>query len=45
MARIAEMDTPLEEKLGEIFDEHPRIAAIAAVTALLQQAPIVTEDE
>jgi len=45
MARIAEMDTPLEAKLGKIFDENPRIAAIAAVTSLLQQAPIVTEDE
>lgn len=45
MARIAEIDTPLEKKLGEIFDEHPRIAAIAAVTALVQQSSMASEDE
>ncbi len=45
MARIAEIDTPLEAKLGKIFDENPRTAAIAAVTTLLQQASAASEDE
>jgi pyruvate carboxylase subunit A len=34
MKRIMEQETPLEEKLTEIFDDSKRIAAIAAVTAI-----------
>jgi pyruvate carboxylase subunit A len=34
MKRIMEQETPLEEKLTDIFDESKRIAAIAAVTAI-----------
>jgi pyruvate carboxylase subunit A len=48
MKRIMDHEHPLEEKLSEIFDENRRIAAIAAVTALTQQAglgPPVTEEE
>jgi pyruvate carboxylase subunit A len=48
MKRIMEQEQPLEEKLSEIFDENRRIAAIAAVTALTQQAGLggpITEEE
>lgn len=37
MQRIMEQERPLEEKLSDIFDDHRRVAAIAAVTAYTQQ--------
>jgi pyruvate carboxylase subunit A len=47
MKRIMEQETPLEEKLTEIFDDSKRIAAIAAVTAITHagMSKAATEEE